>query len=161
MTEADLLQTLKSLSGRDWSREIAQWVHGTDDLPLAELLLAHGVTLQEEAPQWAQRLGLRVSEPQGLQVKVVLRGGLAEQAGFMAGDEWLAVETEGGTWRMTKMDDLPLYAGPAAEVTAWISRDRRVFRLPLRLQPAPGRLGDTVRLTVSDPAQAERWLATR
>ena len=161
MTEADLLQTLKSLSGRDWSREIAQWVHGTDDLPLAELLLAHGVTLQEEAPQWAQRLGLRVSEAQGLQVKVVLRGGLAEQAGFMAGDEWLAVETEGGTWRMTKMDDLPLYAGPAAEVTAWVSRDRRVLRLPLRLQPAPGRLGDTVRLTVSDPAQAERWLATR
>ncbi|GAA6120501.1 peptidase M61 [Acidovorax sp. FG27] len=159
MTEADLLQTLKSLSGRDWSREIAQWVHGTGELPLAELLQAHGVTLHEEPPQWAQRLGLRVSEAQGLQVKVVLRGGLAEQAGFMAGDEWLAVEVHGGTWRLMKLDELPLYAGSATEVTAWVSRDRRLLRLPLGLQPAAGRPADTVRLTVADAAQAERWLA--
>lgn len=159
MTEADLLQTLQSLSGRDWSREIAQWVHGTGELPLAELLQAHGVTLHEEPPQWAQRLGLRVSETQGLQVKVVLRGGLAERAGFMAGDEWLAVEVQGGTWRLMKLDELPLYAGSAAEVTAWVSRDRRLLRLPLGLQPAAGRPADTVRLTVADAAQAERWLA--
>lgn len=160
MKEADLLQVLKSLSGRDWSREIAAWAHGTQDLPLAELLAAHGVTLHEEAPQWAQRLGLRVGESNGLQAKIVLRGGLAEKAGFMAGDEWLGVETpEGGAWRLTKLEDLPLYAGSATQVTALVARDRRLLRLTLDLQPQPGRAADTVRLAVTDAAAAARWLA--
>ena len=159
MTEADLLHTLKSLSGRDWSKEIAQWVHGMSDLPLAELLQAHGVTLHVETPQWAQRLGLRVSEAQGLQVKVVLRGGLAEQAGFIAGDEWLAVETPGQSWRLLKLDDLPLYAGAATEITALVARDRRLLRLPLQLQAPAGRAADTVRLSVADTAVAGRWLS--
>jgi len=160
MKEADLLQVLKSLSGRDWSREIAIWAHGTQDLPLAELLAAHGVTLHEEAPQWAQRLGLRVGESNGLQAKIVLRGGLAEKAGFMAGDEWLGVETpEGGAWRLTKLEDLPLYAGSATQVTALVARDRRLLRLTLDLQPQPGRAADTVRLAVTDAAAAARWLA--
>ncbi len=160
MKEADLLQVLKSLSGRDWSREIAAWAHGTQDLPLAELLAAHGVTLHEEAPQWAQRLGLRVGESNGLQAKVVLRGGLAEKAGFMAGDEWLGVETpEGGAWRLAKLEDLPLYAGSATQVTALVARDRRLMRLTLDLQPQPGRAADTVRLAVTDAAAAARWLA--
>ncbi|WP_343592527.1 peptidase M61 [Paracidovorax wautersii] len=160
MKESDLLQVLKSLSGRDWSREIAIWAHGTQDLPLAELLAAHGVTLHEEAPQWAQRLGLRVGESNGLQAKIVLRGGLAEKAGFMAGDEWLGVETpEGGAWRLTKLEDLPLYAGSATQVTALVARDRRLLRLTLDLQPQPGRAADTVRLAVTDAAAAARWLA--
>lgn len=160
MKETDLLQVLKSLSGRDWSPEIAAWAHGTQDLPLAELLAAHGVQLHEEAPQWAQRLGLRVGESNGLQAKVVLRGGLAEKAGFMAGDEWLGVETpEGGAWRLTKLEDLPLYAGSAPQVTALVARDRRLLRLTLDLQPQPGRAADTVRLAVTDTAAAARWLA--
>ncbi len=159
MKEADLLRVLKSLSGRDWSDEIAAWAHGTGELPLAELLAAHGVTLHEEAPQWAQRLGLRVSEAQGLQAKVVLRGGLAEKAGFMAGDEWIGIETPEGAWRLTKLDDLPLYGGTATQVTALVARDRRLLRLTLDLQPPAGRPADTIRLAVSDTAAAGRWLA--
>ncbi|HQQ71231.1 MAG TPA: peptidase M61, partial [Alicycliphilus sp.] len=85
MAEADLLAVLQELSGRDWSDEIAQWVHGTEDLPLAELLAAHGITVQAEPAQTAQRLGLRVTENGGVQVKTVLRGGAAEAAGLMAG----------------------------------------------------------------------------
>ena len=38
MAEADLLAVLQTLTGRDWQGEIAQWVHGTAELPLAELL---------------------------------------------------------------------------------------------------------------------------
>ncbi len=160
VTQAELLRVLQALSGRDWSREIAQWAHGTDDLPLAELLAAHGVTLQADAPQWAQRLGLRVGEGASVQIKAVLRGGLAEQAGFMAGDEWLGIETPGEAWRLSKLEDLPLYAGSATQVTALVARDRRLLRLPLALQTPAGAAADTVRLSLADTALAERWLSS-
>ncbi|RYF07554.1 MAG: M61 family peptidase [Comamonadaceae bacterium] len=159
ITQADLLQVLVSLSGRDWSREITQWAHGTDDLPLAELLAAHGVTLHGEPAQWAQRLGLRVTEGSAVHIKTVLRGGLAEQAGFMAGDEWLAIEMPGEAWRIGKLDEVPLYAGTATQVTALVARDRRLLRLGLHLHQAAGALADSVRLSVSDAPLAERWLA--
>ncbi|HRM93332.1 MAG TPA: peptidase M61, partial [Alicycliphilus sp.] len=137
MAEADLLAVLQQLSGRDWAGEIAQWVHGTEELPLAELLGAHGITLQAEPAQTAQRLGLRVAENGGIQVKTVLHGGAAEAAGFMAGDEWLALEAQGQAWRLHRLDELALYAGGATEVTAIVARDRRLLRLPLAL-PAAG-----------------------
>ncbi|AVS80271.1 peptidase M61 [Paracidovorax avenae] len=158
MTEDDLLAVLEALSGRSFAREIAEWVHGTSDLPLAEMLAAHGVALRAEAAQPAQRLGLRVSEGQGLQVKVVLRGGLAEEAGFSAGDEWLAVEAHGETWRMQRLDDVALYAGREKRVTALVSRDRRVLRLPLALEREGGAPDDTVALSLADAPLARRWL---
>ncbi|HRM49725.1 MAG TPA: peptidase M61 [Alicycliphilus sp.] len=157
MAEADLLAVLQQLSGRDWAGEIAQWVHGTEELPLAELLGAHGITLQAEPAQTAQRLGLRVAENGGIQVKTVLHGGAAEAAGFMAGDEWLALEAQGQAWRLHRLDELALYAGGATEVTAIVARDRRLLRLPLAL-PAAGPSADTVRLDVQDAAAAQRWL---
>ena len=157
MAEADLLAVLQQLSGRDWAGEIAQWVHGTEELPLAELLGAHGITLQAEPAQTAQRLGLRVAENGGIQVKTVLHGGAAEAAGFMAGDEWLALEAQGQAWRLHRLDELALYAGGATEVTAIVARDRRLLRLPLAL-PAAGPSPDTVRLDVQDAAAAQRWL---
>ncbi|AEB86171.1 M61 family metallopeptidase [Alicycliphilus denitrificans] len=157
MAEADVLAVLQELSGRDWSGEITQWAHGTTDLPLAELLAAHGITLQADPAQTAQRLGLRVAENGGIQVKTVLRGGAAEAAGFMAGDEWLALEAQGQAWRLLKLDELLLYAGSATEVTALVARDRRLLRLPLAL-PAAGAAADTVRLDVQDAAAAQRWL---
>jgi len=157
MAEADLLAVLQQLSGRDWAGEIAQWVHGTEELPLAELLGVHGITLQAEPAQTAQRLGLRVAENGGIQVKTVLHGGAAEAAGFMAGDEWLALEAQGQAWRLHRLDELALYAGGATEVTAIVARDRRLLRLPLAL-PAAGPSADTVRLDVQDAAAAQRWL---
>ncbi|WCM92533.1 peptidase M61 [Acidovorax sp. NCPPB 2350] len=159
MTEADLLAVLESLAGRSFAQEIAQWAHGTVDLPLAELFAAHGVTLRTEPAQPAQRLGLRVSEGQGLQVKVVLRGGLAEEAGFAAGDEWLAIEARGETWRVQRLDDVALYAGREKRVTALVARDRRVLRLPLALERDAGAAqADTVALAIADAALAQRWL---
>ena len=62
MTEADFAAVLKELGGRSFAREIAAWVHGTRELPLADLLQAHGVTVLEEPAQLQQRLGLRMSD---------------------------------------------------------------------------------------------------
>ena len=160
MREDDLRAVLAELGGRSFAPELDAWVHGTDELPLAELLGAHGVRMQAEAPQIAQRLGLRINENHSVQIKTVLRHGAAERAGMAAGDEWLGVEVAGQGWRLARLDELPLLAGAARELTALVARDGRLLRLPLVL-PEPGGAGapaDTFRLSVADGAALGRWL---
>ena len=164
LREADFAATLQALGQRSFAPELASWVHGKDELPLKALLMQHGVAVFEDPAQLAQRLGLRVSESQGLQVKTVLRGGSAEKAGFAAGDEWLGVELisknrtpAGQGWRMSRLDDLTLYAGHAKKVVALVSRDKRLLRLELTMPPAL----TTWRLAVQDAAKVEQWLATK
>ena len=167
MTEADFAAALAHVSGRSYATEIASWVHGTDDLPLEALLQRHGVVVLQEPAQLAQALGLRITESGGVHVKSVLRGGAAERAGFAPGDEWLGVEpvglakgskaTDGGTggWRLSRLDDLPLYAGPNKKVVALVARDKRLMRLTLSLPKAVS----TWRLYLHDAALAARWLS--
>ncbi len=159
MAESDLLQVLRDLSGRSWSRELRRWVHGTSELPLRELLERHGVTLHEEPAQIAQRLGLRVNESAGtLQIKTVLRGGAGEQAGFAAGDEWLGVGVGSGkslsSWRLQKLDDLSLYADGQSVVQALVARDKRLQTLRLNLP----RGISTWRLSVRAKELVGAWL---
>ena len=166
MTEADFAVALAHVGGRSYALEIDSWVHGTDDLPLEALLQRHGVVVLQEPAQLAQALGLRVSDSGGVHIKTVLRGGAAEQAGFAAGDEWLAVEplaaTKGrnaagsgsGGWRLSRLDDLPLYAGPHKKVVALVARDKRLMRLTLTLPQA----ATTWRLYLRDAALATSWL---
>ena len=159
MSEADLLTVLAEKGGRSYARELAQWVHSTQELPVAELLEKHGVKVHREPDQVAQQLGLRVKESGGLSIQQVLRGGVAEQAGFASGDEWLAVQAAGanasGPWRMHSLDDLMLYAGNAKKVLVTVARDKRLLTLPLSL-PKPT---FAVRLTTADASLLERWLA--
>ena len=171
MSEADLLTVLEELTGRSYATEIAQWVHSTDELPLAALLAAHGVTLKPDTAQLAQRLGIRVAENHSVQIKTVLRGSAAEQAGFAAGDEWLGLRVKTQAWRINKLDDVAFYAGPQTQLVAVVARDGRLLELPLSLpaavppgsaaqgksrrQPAP----DTVTLTATDTTAVSRWLA--
>jgi hypothetical protein len=98
----------------------------------------------------------------------VLRGGIAEKAGFAAGDEWLALEpavksgaaARGVTppsigWRMSRLDDLLACAGAAKKVVALVSRDKRLLRLELAMPPPL----TTWRLVVQDAAKLDQWLA--
>ncbi len=165
MAETDLAQVLSELGGRSFHGELATWVHGTGELPLRNVLTAQGVAVHEDPAQLAQRLGLRVAEANGsVQVKVVLRGGAAETAGMAAGDEWLGLElpspkpakTPASGWRLTKLDDLLLYAGGHTELTALVARDRRLLRLPLTLPSATH--VTTWRLAVQDNARLNAWL---
>ena len=168
MRELDVAAVLQTLGLRSFAPELARWVHGRDELPLRELLEQHGVAVLEEPAQLAQRLGLRVTENQGIQVKTVLRGGAAEQAGFSAGDEWLGLEpvarassknalAADAGWRMSRLDDLLLYAGDAKKVVALVSRDKRLMRLELALAPAL----TTWRLAVRNEARLNEWLALK
>ena len=178
MTEADLRAELASLAGRSFDNELDQWVHSTAELPLAELLAAHGVALKPEQPQLAQRLGLRVTENHSVQIKTVLRGGPAEKAGMAAGDEWLGLQVQGQGWRIARLEDVAFYAGAATQVTAVVARDGRLLQLPMALPAAlaavatgkskpAGQRGrkataatpDTISLTATDSTALGRWLA--
>ncbi|MDB5889960.1 MAG: peptidase [Polaromonas sp.] len=162
MSEADFAAALEAVGKRSFAAELASWVHGRDELPLKLLLEQHGVAVHEDPAQLAHRLGMRVSESAGLQVKTVLRGGVAEKAGFAPGDEWLAVEPVGpraaapgsAGWRMSQLDDLLAYAGNAKTVSALVARDKRLLRLELPMPPTL----TTWRLAVRDAAKIDTWL---
>jgi hypothetical protein len=97
-------------------------------------------------------------ENHAIQVRTVLRGGAAEQAGFAAGDEWLGIvcgTAAGATaWRIQRLEDLGQYAAPGTAVTALVSRDRRILHLNLQLPRAV----TTWRLSARDPALMGTWL---
>jgi predicted metalloprotease with PDZ domain len=158
MLEADLTAVLAELSGRSFTKEIARWVHGTADLPLKPLLEGLGIVVLEEPAQIAQRLGLRVAEGSGIHIKIVLRGGAAERAGFAAGDEWLGLEVGSAkaatSWRLTKLDDLLLYAGTATKINALVARDKRILTLSLTLPKS----ATTWRLVARDSKLVSQWL---
>ena len=178
MAEADLRTELAVQAGRSFDNELDQWVHSTAELPLAELLAAHGVALKPEPPQLAQRLGLRVTENHSVQLKTVLRGGPAETAGMASGDEWLGVQVQGEGWRIARLEDVAFYAGAATQITAVVARDGRLLQLPMALPAAlpTGTAGkskpagqrsrkaaaatpDTISLTATDSHALRRWLA--
>jgi predicted metalloprotease with PDZ domain len=165
MQESELSAALLAVSGRSFDAELAAWVHGKDELPLQNLLEQHGVSVLEDPAQLAQRLGLRVSESAGITVKAVLRGGAAERAGFVAGDEWLGMEitlpagakakaAPNAGWRLNRLEDLLLYAGQATQFQALVARDKRLLRLRLSLPPQV----NTWRLSVQDTSRVNNWL---
>ena len=158
MTEQDVLAVLQQLGGRSFSPELAHWVHSTKELPVAALLEKNGMQVHQEPDQVAQQLGLRVKENGGLFIQQVLRGGVAEKAGFASGDEWIAVQPSGsdahGAWRLQTLDDFTLYAGNAKKVNAIVARDKRLLTLSLTLPKA----SQAVRLSVRDAARVDTWL---
>ena len=158
MSEADVLDALHTLTGRNYKRELQAWVHGTDELPLARLLPAQGVTIQTDAATFAQRLGVRAVDAQsGVQIKSVLRDSAAEQAGLAANDEWLGLELglrgADGAWRVHKLDEVPMLMGRAREATMLVSRDRQLLRLKFKLPPA----ASVWRLQAPDAPSRKAW----
>jgi predicted metalloprotease with PDZ domain len=136
MREQDLLDELQAQTGRSWQAEISAWVHSTAELPLAKLLEGQGIQIHVETGTFADRLGLRHTDSaSGVQIKAVLRRSAAERAGLAARDEWLGVEVgakgQGGHWRIGKLTEVPELLGKERQLTALVSRDRQLLRLPL------------------------------
>ena len=161
MTQTDLEEVLQDLGGRPYARELANWVHSTHELPLEALLKGQGLDIHHEPATLAQALGLRVLEDGNIRIKGVLSGSAAELAGLAAGDEWLGIEIPGKkrdqvsqAWRLSKLEDLSLYAGQLKPLTAIIARDKRLLRLPITL---PERV-QTWRLTAGSDERCSPWL---
>ena len=157
--EADIAAALQAVGGRSFAAELTAWVHGTDDLPLRELLAQAGVAWVDEPGDLAAELGLRLSEGPltGVQVKSVLHGSAAQQAGISAGDELLAVDG----WRLRRLEDARAWWLPGRPAELTLVRDQRLRVLTLQPPKVPAR-GLQLRLADAPPAAAralrQAWL---
>ncbi|KQW42118.1 MULTISPECIES: M61 family metallopeptidase [unclassified Roseateles] len=157
VSEATILGAVRALGGEEAADSLHAWVHGTDELPLRELLESHGIAWRDEGRQTvAQRLGLRVREAAltGIHVTHVLTGGAAAAAGVNARDEIIGCNG----WRLRRLDDAPaLLAAGDARLRLLVSRDQRLVDLAVVLPPAQPA---AVALTLADGAQVmrRRWL---
>jgi predicted metalloprotease with PDZ domain len=127
--EGDIAAALRHVGGRSYAKEIAAWVHGTDELPLPALLAACGVTLAAEKAGYAAALGLRLVEgANAVHVKQVLTGSVAMRAGVSAGDELLAVDG----WRIRRLDEAQQWLEPGRDFELLLVRDQRLLRVTLQ-----------------------------
>jgi predicted metalloprotease with PDZ domain len=148
--EADIEAAIEAVAGRSLRKELRAWVHGTEDLPLPQLLQAFGVEVREDLPTgFAATLGLKLSEGPitGVQVKSVLRGGAAERAGLSSGDEILAVQG----WRVRRLDDAQAWLAAGEPLELLVVRDQRVFSLKVT-PPAAAEVTRTLTLAMADKA---------
>lgn len=155
--EADILAAVQALGGKEVAGRLHGWVHGTDELPLRELLEGHGIAWRDEGRQTlAQRLGLRVREAAltGIGVTHVLAGGAAEAGGLNARDEILGCNG----WRLRRLDEVPgLLAAGDTRLRLLVSRDQRLLELDVELPPArPASVA--LGLADGEPALRRRWL---
>jgi predicted metalloprotease with PDZ domain len=163
ISERDFAAVLQELGGRSFAKELAAWVHGTQELPVQALLTKQGIHVKSDPAQLQERLGLRVSEKagEGIHIKVVLHGGAAEDAGFAPGDEWLGIELLGPktiqSWRIHTLDDLALYLEGSKQVLALVARDKRIIKLTLNLRTTAA-AAPTWRLAVQDAKRVAAWL---
>ncbi len=151
--EADIAAALEAVGGRSYATELAAWVHGTGELPLAALLARFGVALERQPATLAQRLGVRVSESAltGVKVTHVLRGGAGERIGLSAGDELIGV----GGWRLRRLDDALRFLAPAGATPLLLARDQRLLGVSLDVGLLAGEEGGAVQLRRVDGASAE------
>ena len=126
---------LREVGGRAYLRELAAWVHGTGELPLAALLDAAGVQQRQSPASLSSGLGLRLSEAalSGVQVKSVLKGSAAAHAGVSAGDELLGVDD----WRIRRLDDAQQWLAAGRPFELLLVREQRVLRLRVQPEAAP------------------------
>ncbi len=177
--ESDFKTVLEDLSQRAWDKELLEWVHGVEDPPYAALLQNQGIKVEYSAEPLQQQLGMRTDDTKpGVHIKFVLSGGLAEQAGFVPGDEWIGVEVphldapnkrsklskpashhQKSSWRINKLDELSLFLGESKYFDALVCRDQKLlllrvqFNMRLALANKKG-----ISLCIKDASQAKRWL---
>jgi predicted metalloprotease with PDZ domain len=155
VSEGDILAAVGALGGNP--DELARWVHGTEDPPLRELLAEAGVLWRQEAPNMAQRLGLRVSESAltGVQIKQVMAGSAAQAAGLCPGDEVLGCNG----WRLRRLEDILASLPSAQELLRFtLSRDQRLMELCMPLPAAEAALADVhLALAEAKPAAGTPW----
>ena len=130
LTEADVLAEVQARGGQKLANELAGWVHGRGDLPLEAALGTVGVAVENEPSPFSAALGLKLSEGAftGVQIKTVLAGSAAAQAGLSAGDELLAVNG----WRIRRLDDATQWADARQPFELLLARQQQVRSVVVR-----------------------------
>jgi len=92
IAEDEVQALFAEATGADLRKLFAQAVHGTRDLPLAELLEPFGVTLEADASGTTPSLGARVRGGADCALTHVHDGSAAQKAGLSAGDVLVALD---------------------------------------------------------------------
>jgi len=129
ISEQHIVHAVEAAAGAALARELQQWVHGTQELPLQRLLPTAAVSMRSEAAPFATGFGLRLSEGpvSGVQVKSVATGSAAARAGISVGDELLAVNG----WRIRRLDEALQWTVRDQALELLLSRERRLHTLSL------------------------------
>jgi predicted metalloprotease with PDZ domain len=130
LTEADVLAEVQALGGAALADTLAGWVHGHADLPLEAALAAAGIAVEHEPSPFSAALGLKLSEGAftGVQIRSVLTGSAAAQAGLSAGDELLAVNG----WRIRRLDDATQWIATQQPFELLLARQQQLRSLTVR-----------------------------
>jgi len=94
LSEDGFGEIIEDATGLDLRHELTQWVEGTTDLPLPDLLRPLGIQMKQEAAKdEPPSLGLWTAQRgHDLVAKTVLKGGPAMRAGLSAGDVLIAMD---------------------------------------------------------------------
>lgn len=93
VTESQVLELLEQLTGTKMKTFFNQYVHGTKDLPLAELMPDFGLILVDQRKQHRPCLAAKVRcVGSDCQLAQVLTDGAAHRAGLSAGDTIIAID---------------------------------------------------------------------
>jgi predicted metalloprotease with PDZ domain len=161
VSQEDIAAALRRVGGRSYAKELASWVHGTDELPLPALFESIGIALRDDKPGYAAALGLRLAEgSSGVHVRNVLRGSAAMRAGVAAGDELLAVDG----WRIRRLDEAQQWLRPGHAFELLLTRDQRLQRLTVRPDAGPRPMPCALAVDASAPARLQSrrrdWLGS-
>ncbi|WP_413230784.1 M61 family metallopeptidase [Pelistega ratti] len=90
--ETEFINIIKEATGVDTTAFIQRYAYGTEDIPLAELCLPHGILLSAEESD-KPSLHIRTKTQHNYcQISQVFEGGSAHQGGLSAGDIFVAID---------------------------------------------------------------------
>ncbi|CCJ61047.1 peptidase, M61 glycyl aminopeptidase family protein [Bordetella bronchiseptica MBORD675] len=93
LAEDALPALIREATGVDARRFIARHAHGTADVPLAEMLAPHGISLTWQAGANIPTLDVRTrKQGEALALATVYEGGAAHKGGLSAGDVLVAID---------------------------------------------------------------------
>ncbi|MCA3180498.1 MAG: PDZ domain-containing protein [Burkholderiaceae bacterium] len=150
---------LREATGVSLGAQLARWVDGTDELPLARLLAPLGIALTFAPADAAPSLGVRTTTKGGeLAIATAYTGGAAQRAGLSAGDVLVAVDGLRVDEKSLKALLSRRRAGDAVEVHAF--RRDELLRVAATLD-APPRSEATLRAGTAENALRRGWLGER
>ncbi|MEP7704674.1 PDZ domain-containing protein [Paraglaciecola sp. 25GB23A] len=151
----------------DLSEFLAAAVHGTQDLPTAELLTEFGIRLNYRTRKdnndkggTAEKKGIKhdfgasfKAKETGIEISQVVEQSSAYDAGILVGDIVIALDSWqiGATNVLTMLDRLDL----SRPCVVSLLRDKRFIQVILEVRPA---IHDTIYLSIENPEKMRAWL---
>jgi predicted metalloprotease with PDZ domain len=150
--EDTIAELCEQLTGQSFEPFIQQYVVGTVELPLKELLSDFGIELKTEQKLWP--MGLKVQEnAQGLLVQQVLRHSAAAKAGVSAQDIIIAVNGLKVSLSMIQQINHSDACGKIVECHAFRRDELKTFQIEV-----VGEAFNQAQLTVINPEHVLCWL---